>query len=333
MPVTGRDVARAAGVSQPTVSRVFTGDARITKETRDRVLRAARQLGYVPLQSGRSLVARKTYRVGIVAAEISNPFYPALVAPLHDALAAAGYRTILFTDRDIEASDAEPLIDGSLDGVLLTTTQTTSAVPVVLLRRHMPFVQVGREVAGISADAAVSDNANGARRVGELLLELGHRRVGGIFGPVTTTTARHRESAYREAIEAGGGEVTHTSTGSFSDTTGYDGFQSIMSHAVPPTAIFCANDVIAFGARNAAHELQIRVPEDVTLVGFDDIPMAAWPIFSLTTVHTDLARIATSACDLLVRRMDGERSSPKRIVVPVELVLRSTHGPPRTAWK
>ena len=201
MPVTGRDVARAAG-RVPTDRRA-TGDSRITKETRDRVLSAARQLGYVPVETGRSLVVRKTQRVGVVAAEISNPFYPALIAPLHDSLAAAGYRTILFTDRDVEAADAEPLIDGSLDGVLLTTTQTTSAVPAVLSRRRVPFVQVGREVAGISADACVADNVYGATRVGELLLEFGHRRAGGIFGPVTTTTARHREAAFRQTVEAG----------------------------------------------------------------------------------------------------------------------------------
>jgi LacI family transcriptional regulator len=333
MPVTGREVARAAGVSQPTVSRVFTGDKRITPETRERVLRAARRLGYVPLQTGRSLVVRKTQRVGVVAAEISNPFYPALIAPLHDALGAAGYRTILFTDRDVEAADAEPLIDGSLDGVLLTTTQTTSAVPAVLARRRVPFVQVGREVSGISADACVADNARGATRGAEFLHELGPRRVGGIFGPVTITTARHRESAYRQTIEEGGGDVLpeHTFTGPFADTTGSDGFRSIMSGSDTPTAIFCANDVIAFGALNAASELGIGVPEDVTIVGFDDIPMATWPIFSLTTVRVDLAQIARSACELLVRRMDGERSAPRRVVVPVELVLRATHAPPRTA--
>lgn len=328
MPVTGRDVARAAGVSQPTVSRVFTGDSRITKETRDRVLSAARQLGYVPLQTGRSLVVRKTQRVGVVAAEISNPFYPALIAPLHDSLAAAGYRTILFTDRDVEAADAEPLIDGSLDGVLLTTTQTTSAVPAVLSRRRVPFVQVGREVAGISADACVADNVYGATRVGELLLEFGHRRAGGIFGPVTTTTARHREAAFRQTVEAGGGSVAqeHTFTGPFSDTTGYDGFRWIMGRPEPPTAIFCANDVIAFGALNAAHQLGIRIPDDVTVVGFDDIPMAVWPTFSLTTVRVDLEQVARTACELLVRRMEGERSPPRRVVVPVELVLRRTHA-------
>src|SRR3954447_5014190 len=329
MPVTGRDVARVAGVSQPTVSRVFTGDSRITEETRDRVLRAARQLGYVPLQTGRSLSASKTYRVGIVAAEISNPFYPALIAPLHDALAAAGYRTILFTDEAVEASDAEPLIDGSLDGVLLTTTRPTSAVPSVLSRRGVPFVQVGREVAGVSADAAVADNTKSATRVGEFLLELGHWRVGGIFGPDTTTPARHRETAYRKTIQAGGGSIApqHTFTGQFSDETGQQGFRSMMSRPDPPTAIFCANDVIAFGALNAARELGVRVPEDVTIVGFDDIAMAGWPVFSLTTIRVDLAQVARSACDLLVGRLEGDRSRPRRVVIPVEVVLRSTHAP------
>jgi LacI family transcriptional regulator len=310
----------------------MSGDNRITSETRERVLRAARQLGYVPLQTGRSLVTRKTRRVGIVAGELNNPFYPALVAPLHDALASAGYRTILFTDRDVEALDAEPLIDGSLDGVLLTTTQTTSAVPGVLSRRRLPFVQVGREVDGISADACVVDNAWGAKAVGELLLGLDHRHIGGIFGPVTTTTARHRETAFRRAISDGGAEIApeHTVNGSFSDSTGFDGFRAIMERRDPPTAIFCANDVIAFGALNAAHEMGVCVPRDVTVVGFDDIRMAAWPIFSLTTVRSDLVRVAGAACEMLVRRMEGERSATRRVVVPVELVLRKTHGRPRS---
>jgi LacI family transcriptional regulator len=162
-------------------------------------------------------------------------------------------------------------------------------------------------------------------------MELGHRRFGGIFGPATTTTARAREAAFREAVASGGGEIAsqHTFSGPFSDTTGYAGFRAIMERAKTPTAIFCANDVIAFGACNAAAEMPVRVPGDVTIVGFDDIPMAAWPVFSLTTVRSDLTRVAAAACAILVGRMEGESSAPHRVVVPVELVLRRTHARPR----
>jgi LacI family transcriptional regulator len=176
--VTSHDVARLAGVAQPTVSRALRDEKGVSAATRRRVREAARSLGYVPSQAGRALSTRRSRKIGVISAELSNPFYPALLGPLHDALAGHGYRTVLFTDRGERPVELDPLLDGSLDGVVLTTSERTSSLPGELMARGVPFVMVNRTVDGIEADRCVAGNRVGAAAVAELLAHLGHRRAG-----------------------------------------------------------------------------------------------------------------------------------------------------------
>lgn len=328
-PATSRDVAKLAGVSQPTVSRALRGQRGVADETLQRVRAAAAALGYVPSQLGRGLATRSTKRIGIVAAELTNPFYPHLVGPLHDHFEQAGYRSVLFAEREDNYVALADLVDGLLDGVVLTTTLLTSQLPEELRKRGLPFVFLNRRSYEVDVDAVVVDNVYGGRLVADLLVELGHRRIGAIFGPRETSTGRERETGFRQRLEEHGIELAEeeTTRGVFSFTTGATGMRAVFSAAKRPTALFCANDVIALGAIDEATRMGIRVPQELSIVGFDDINVAAWKRFDLTTVHCDLFNLATVAADLLLKRIADPGRMHSQVVQRPELVLRGSHAP------
>ncbi len=346
--VTSHDVARAAGVSQSTVSRVLRGDPRVAAATRERVLAAVDAMGYVPSDVGRSLSTRSTRSIAIVVTDLSNVFYPYLIAPLHQETSAQNYRMVLFTE------EVEPLVEGnqsqapagedeisplldrllnrSMDGVILTTSRLDSSVPKVLSRRGMPFVFLTRLVEGVAADSAVVDNSLGASLATSEALRLGHQRFGAIFGPSDTSTGRDRERGTRAALAAAGVElpdrmVRHSP---FTYQSGYRAMVDLMAENPRPTVVICANDLVAIGAFNATNTLGLRVPDDVSIVGFDDLPMAAWQVFDLTTVRQPMEEMAKTAVRLLIDRIEGrtESSATRQIVFEPQLVMRGTLAPP-----
>ncbi len=196
MSVTSHDVARLAGVSQPTVSRALRQDSQVSEATRRRVRAAAEQLGYVPSERGRSLSTRSTRQIAMVA-DLDNPLYPQLVGPLHDAFADHGFRMVLLAERGEEIVGDERLLDGSVDGAVLTTSQLRSSLPLQLHERGVPFVQLNRVSEMVDADSVTADNAAGGRAVADLLVATGHREIAAILGPLETSSAAGREKGFR----------------------------------------------------------------------------------------------------------------------------------------
>jgi LacI family transcriptional regulator len=329
-PPTSHDVARLAGVSQPTVSRALRDDPRVTEPTRRRVVDAAGRLGYIPSERGRSLSTRRTGRAGVVVDDLGNPFYLRLLDALHAALEHHAVRMVVLTPHRNDPERVDRLLDGSIDGAILTTTLLGSPLPAELQRHQFPFVLLNRIVDDVHADACVVDNAEGAARVGAELLALGHRTVGAILGPETTSTSRDREIGFRRVLADHGVRLPRTRIrrGPFDFATGHRGLTELMRATRRPTAIFCANDVVAIGALNAAHGLGLRVPDDLTIIGFDDIDMAGWELFELTTVRHDMARMAAAAAELLLARIEDPLRPAQRVVLPVQLVRRATHAAP-----
>ncbi|MFJ9123711.1 LacI family DNA-binding transcriptional regulator [Streptomyces sp. NPDC102340] len=329
MAITSHDVAKLAGVSQPTVSRALRDDPRVSQATRAKIKRAAEALNYVPSEAGRTLSTRATHRVGVIVTDMTNPFYPHVVAPLHDELERLGYRMMLLTERSDEAVAEEKLLDQSLDGVVLATATTDSRLPALLERRGMPYVFLNRDTGRSGDFASVVDNEGGGRLVAQELVGLGHRRIAGIFGAANTTTGRERELGFRLALaDAGIGlPDDRVVRGAFEYETGYAALPSLLKAAEPPTAVFCGNDVVAIGVLNAALAAGVKVPDDLTVIGFDDLPMAAWEVFRLTTVRHDLGELACQAARLLARRIAGEVDADgERLVLPTEFVPRATHA-------
>lgn len=330
MPITSHDVARLASVSQATVSRALRNDPRISPATRERVREAAEALGYVPSELGRSLSTRATHQIAMVA-DLENPLYPRLVAPIHDALFDLGYRMVVLAERGDEMATYERLLDRSVDGAILTTSLLRSSLPYRLHDQGVPFVQLNRVSELVDADSVIADNAGGATQAARLLLRLGHRKIGAILGPAETSSARDREAGFTAVLHDAERSIpsrwVYRGTG-FTYEDGHAGLRAIMRRKDRPTAVFCANDMVAVGALNGAVELGVRVPEDLAIVGFDDLDIASWPCFQLTTVRVDLHGMAQHAAELLVKRLaDGGNDKPVREAFPTELVLRHTHAP------
>jgi LacI family transcriptional regulator len=329
MAVTSKDIARRLRISQSTVSRALRGDPRVAADTAARVLEAARRMNYAPNLAARSLITRRTGTVGVVVGDITNPFYPELLDILHNELAIAGYRTILFneqTDASLEQHVGELVNGFAVDGLLYVSATLDAPLPGHGAR-EVPLVLVNRYVDAAPVDTVVSDNHRGGGLVAAAMVECRHRRIALIAGPENTTTSRDRERGFREQLASSGVRFDETlrRVGQFSHASGYQWCLDLLAGEPRPTAIFAANDVIAFGALDAARRVGVRVPEELSIVGFDDIDMAGWEGFNLTTVRQPLAEMGRAASNLLLERIasDGELP-PRRRVFPVGLVQRDT---------
>ena len=334
---TSWTVARAAGVSQSTVSRALRGDPRVREETRRRVDEVARRLGYVPNSLASSLVSRSTRTVSVIVSDLTNPFFPSLLTPIYDELQLMGYRVVLFTERTDIPTGQESLrrlLDRSIDGVLVTTATLDSRFAVELQQRGLPMVLLNRYIDNLDVDRVISDNFGGAVAGGRHLLELGHRRVGIIQGPSNTSTSRDRTAGLLQALTDGHivPDPGLAREGSYSHQSGYQHTRELLRLPEPPTAIFCANDVVAFGALDAALSLGVRVPQDVSILGFDDIPMAAWEVFQLTTLRQPIGDMARAAARMLAERIEHPRDigAGREQVFATSLVRRATVDRPPT---
>ncbi|MFC7485116.1 LacI family DNA-binding transcriptional regulator [Knoellia sp. CPCC 206453] len=327
--VTSRDVAKLAGVSQPTVSRALRGDSRIAEATRERVQTAARALGYSPDPIGRALSVGHSTRVGLVVTDLRNQFYSHLIAPMHDELEKLGYELVLVTESSEGAQVADHIVANGLCGAVLATTTIDSVVPVRLRDRGVPFVYFNRVAASVMADSVTTDPEPGMRELVDALVGHGHRTVGALFGPRNTSTGQQREEVLRSLLEEH--EIVLPSRltryGAFDGEAGHAGCRELMAAKNPPTAIVCANDVVAFGALNGAAELGLDVPGDVSIVGFDDLPLSRWPLLDLTTVAYDIEELSRAAARQIVSRVTGGADAPPRHeVLTSRLVVRGTLG-------
>lgn len=325
--VTSHDVARLAGVSQPTVSRALRDSPKVSSETKERVRRAADALGYVLSETGRALSSGRTRRVGLLLTDLENQFYPHVISPIHHELESLGYQLVLQTESSDSGRVAERLIANALDGVLLATTTSTSLLPMRLRDRRIPFLYFNRTTDAVEADSATVDPRIGITELATAIVGLGHRRIGAIFGPPNTSTAEERERALRAALDQHdiGIPIERTVRGPFDFITGYEGTRTLLASTPPPTVIVCGNDVVALGSLNAARELGVTVPDEISVVGFDDLPAASWALVQLTTVKFDLNAMARKAGSLLVERIEGDRDAPWRHeIFPSRLVQRRT---------
>jgi len=328
--VTSHEVARLAGVSQPTVSRALRDSTKVSEPTKRRVREAAAALGYVPSATGRALSMGRSGRLGLLLTDLENQFYQHVMAPMHDALDEVGYQLVLMTESSEAGPIADRIVANGLDGVLLTTTTTDSILPIRLRDRSIPFVYFNRTSSAVDADSVTVDPMRGVEEMVKELVALGHREVAGIFGPRNTSTGVDRETCIRDQL--GGAGITieprRALHGPFDFETGYDGTRKLLAGQSRPSVILCGNDVVALGALNASAELGITVPGDVSIVGFDDLPTADWPLVKLSTIAFDLDKMSREGAQLLVERVEGHGEVAFRhVVYPTRFRPRTTLGP------
>ena len=333
--VTSRDVAREAGVSQPTVSRALSGDLRISEQTRERVTEAARRLGYFPNVAARTLITNRTFTVGVVVGDVSNMFFAEQLNVLYDELQRNGYRTVLFqegADHKEPGGDVLPLLIGNaLDGAIFTTGRLDSATPKLLASEGIPVVLLNRYIEGIAADCVTADNFGGGVQAAHHLANLGHERIGLILGPENTSTSRDREKGFTSGLKESGLRIHEElrQVGLYSYESGYELCLKLLFREEPPTAIFCGNDVIALGALNAAAGAGVEVPGELSVIGFDDLSVSGWEITGLSTIHNSIGRLAETAAKMLVERIERTHEGPPRSeVFPTSLAERRTTAPP-----
>lgn len=333
---TSYDIARAAGVSQTTVSRVLHANPKVKPATRERVLEAMRDLNYEPDGLARAMVSRKTGTIGVVVEDITNPFYPEIVEALCSKLSAAGFRMTLWnTGAAVEPAALEAVRQRLVDGVIFTTATEESGVLKEAVHRGSPVVLVNRYVEEIACDRVTTDNVTGGRTIADYFLDHGHEDIALISGLPNASTSIERESSFRERLRERGVNLREDlhRVANFSNHLSYTAMISLLESPEPPTAVFCTNDMMAFGALNGARAVGARVPEDVWVVGFDDIAMSAWEISDLTTVSQPIVKMAGEAVRLLVRRMEEPGRDAQHVRLGgTEIIVRGStaHKPPKS---
>lgn len=336
--ITIREVAEAVGVAESTVSRALAGHPAVRESTRAAVQEASRRLGYRQTRSALPAPAIAAARhdrraVGVVVAALQNQFFPFFVDYLHDALRALDFHMTLIIDdfaRAGASSAFEPLFRRYLSGVILATATTDSRIAAALHEAGIPLVLAVRSVDGLEVDCVQVDNVMAGELAASHLLDLGHRRIGFVMGPPNTSTTRERLAGARRVIEARGFAVSDAAIlhGAYTHASGYSGVAQLLAAPDPPTAIICGNDTVAIGGLEAARRHGIDVPQRLSVIGFDDIPMAGWAMISLTTVRQPMAEMAATAAARIAERIAGPALPARRDLLPVSLVQRGSTGQP-----
>ncbi|NLY29851.1 MAG: LacI family transcriptional regulator [Firmicutes bacterium] len=331
---TIKDVAAVAGVSTATVSRVLNGE-RVREETKQEVISAVKALGYRPNQIARSLKTQKTFSVGFVVPKF-DPFFMQVAQAIEYVLNEKGYSLIVCnSDENLEREigRVKMLSQQQVDGLLVVPTSGTASHLVELQQKGRPIVLVDRMVRDMVVDCVLVDNVNGAYQAVEHLVTLGHQRIGLINGRLEVTTGEERYRGYQRVFEDYNMPVDEEliGIGDFTIESGYLLTKKLLGLSEPPTAVFVANYEMTIGALTAIHELGIRMPYDLALVGFDDMELTRLAAPPLTTVIQPMREIGETAARLLCKRMDGDHSDyPQMYRLKPELAVRGSSDP---AWR
>ena len=326
--ITSHDVARLAEVSQATVSRVLRDDPKVRPQTRQRVLKVLAETGYEPNAAARAFRAGRTNSIGVVVARLSYQLYPAMLEAIGAQLARLGQRMIVWdSDHGGDAPAIRALRQGVVDGVILTAATAESDFLREIPALRSAVVLLNRVVPEYGSDQIESDNLDGGRRVADYLVACGRKRIGLVGGIPRASTIRDRERGFREALQAHGIELSPHycfRSDTFSHASGVQAAQRLMELASPPDAIFCVNDVLAMGMMDGARERGVRVPQDVWIVGYDDIEIASWGAYDLTTVRQPMEQMVSQAIELLLARIEDRDRPVEQRVLANELVIRSS---------
>ncbi len=331
--ITIHDVAAAASTSYGTVSRVINDAPHVKDETRQRVRAAMDRLGYVVDRRARSLAGGRSQVLAVLAPDLGTGYIGEIIRGIDAEVELAQYELLLYTTHrqaTKESSRVASIACGMADGLVLVLPSDLRAMVNTLRQIKFPFVLVDYQGDDDNVPAVCATNWQGAYNASEYLIALGHRRIGFITGDMEMAAARNRLAGFQAALR------THhvpqapelIRTGQFHYSEGYAAAQALLALAVPPTAIFASNDDMAFGAMEALREQGVRVPDDMSVVGFDGIPQAALMHPPLTTVSQPLAKMGRVATQMLLDQLSDPEKPIRRIELPTELIIRGSCRPP-----
>jgi DNA-binding LacI/PurR family transcriptional regulator len=334
---TSLDVARRAGVSQSAVSRVFTPGASASPATAAKVRQAAAELGYRPNVLARAMVSGRSRIIGLVVAYLDNYFYPDALEKLSNALQAEGYHVLIFmaaqTAENID-DVIEEILDYQVDGIIAASVALSSTLSDRCREAGVPIVFFNRTDGARDVSAVASDNFAGGRIAGRFLVAAGHQRIGYIAGWEGASTQKAREAGLRAALAEAGMELAAHGVGNFRMDAAQDAARAMFAGANPPDAVFVGNDHMAFAVMDVLRgELRLDVPGDVSVIGFDDVPPAAWAAYDLTTLRQRANRMVQETVATLLAQIAAPGGPPRHVALDTPLVIRGSaripnHWPP-----
>ncbi|WP_305986043.1 LacI family DNA-binding transcriptional regulator [Roseibium sp. MMSF_3544] len=326
--VTSVDVAKLAGVSQSAVSRVFTPGASVSPKMAEKVLKAAQELGYRPNVLARSLITGRSRIIGLVVAYLENQFYPDALEKLSTALQAHGYHILVFmvsNDDDSVDKVMGELLDYQVDGIITASVGMSNALAARCAAVGVPVVLFNRGQDDERLNQVTSNNFEGGRKIAEFLVAGGHRKIAHIAGWSGSSTGRDREAGLRAGLKAAGIDVAVCIDGMYNRETASAAAREIFSAADRPDAVFVGNDHMAFAVMDVLRfELKLDVPGDVSVVGYDDVPLASWPAYDLTTLRQPSNRMVEATVSTLLGWIEEGSNDVQKIQIDGPLMIRGS---------
>ncbi len=328
--ITSVEVARLAGVSQSAVSRVFTPGASASKQTAEKVRKAASELGYRPNVLARAMVSGKSRIIGLLVAYLDNQFYPDALERLSSVLQDQGYHLLVFMAGK-DASNVDNIVDEMLDyrveGIIAASVSMSAKLAERCQRLGVPIVFFNREQNDKTRFSVTSDNYAGGYTVAEYLLSLGHKRISYIAGWEYASTQFDREAGFNAALTKHNMQCFGRAVGNFTHEGAAVATRQLVEQGLPD-AIFVANDHMAFSVMDTLrHEMSLSIPGDVSIVGYDDVPIASWPAYSLTTVRQRANQMVSKTVEIIVAQIEGEALEPLQIKIDAPLIVRNSTAP------
>ncbi|MEM9128366.1 MAG: LacI family DNA-binding transcriptional regulator [Pseudomonadota bacterium] len=329
--VTSLDVARRAGVSQSAVSRVFTPGASASDATREKVMRAAEELGYRPNTLARAMITGKSRVIGVVVAYLENQFYPMALEYLDRALKERGYHILLFMAKNDEGvvQIVEELLSYQVEGIITASVAMSSDIVKQCSDANIPVVMFnrGQETGGVAQ--VTSDNLQGGRTVAHFLAASGHQKIAHISGWQGSSTGLDRMRGFSDGLQEHGLKPFAIEDGKYKQEIASDIARLMCCTQDRPDAIFVGNDHMAFAVMDTLRfELGLSVPQDVSIVGYDDVPMSNWPAYDLTTIRQPINKMVTATVDLLMSHIETGATA-ERIQIPGPLKMRGSARKPK----
>lgn len=331
--ITITDVARASGVSCATVSRVLSGYEFVRESTRNRVLEAVEHLGYVANLQARSLAGGRSQIIGLLVPNLDNGYVGTIMWGIDQALERANYDLMLYTTHRHASNESfyvSAIANGLTDGLLLVAPLVPTTYLDVLREQTFPYVLIDQVDTTDNSSVVEATNWQGAYEATRYLSQLGHTRIAFITGALAVRSAIDRLRGYKAALADSDIPVREDLIieGDYLQQTGYEITKRLLQRtSSPPTAIFASNDLSAFGAMDAARECGLRIPDDISIIGFDDIPQASLVYPKLTTVRQPLEQMGRVAVKLLLERIEDQNRPPQRVTLATQLVIRDSCGP------
>ncbi|MGB2284089.1 MAG: LacI family DNA-binding transcriptional regulator [Candidatus Puniceispirillaceae bacterium] len=326
--VTSADVARLAGVSQSAVSRVFTDGASASAKTAAKVRQAAEMLGYRPNRLARSLLTGKSFIVGLVVAYLDNYFYPDVLEKLSKALQQKGYHVLIFmADQTAENVDnvVEEILEYQVDAIVTASVALSSELADRCQSAGIHVVQFNRVQERTSFSSVTTDNFSGGVEIARHLITQGYRHFGYIAGWEGASTQRDREAGFRDMLSQNGFDLCFRAVGNFRHQQAYEAAKMLIAAPRRPEALFVANDAMALVVMDVLrHEEGLRVPKDIAIVGYDDIPPASWLSYDLTSFSQPADDMVDNTVSLLMRHIETEDKTPQQITIEGSLKIRGS---------